>query len=57
MKIDEASINHNVVRLIKQIAEPIWEDIGNEKESLMRLAYIDGVTDMAKAMKEVLNAG
>lgn len=56
MKIDEGSINHNAMRLIKQVAEPAWENIGNDKESLMRLAYIDGITDMANAMKEVLNA-
>ena len=58
MKIDEGSINHNAVRLIKDAVEDIWEmDLaGDNKDAIIRLAYIDGIISMANVMKEVLNA-
>lgn len=57
MKIDEASINHNALRLIDDIVT--WDLSGNEEMhdiQLMTLGYIKGITDMAEALKEVLKA-
>jgi hypothetical protein len=61
MKIDEKSINHNAVRLIKDLIESRYEMIEEDKQSLergyllMTLGEIAGVIEMADAMKEVLN--
>lgn len=57
MKIDESCINHNAVRLI----DGSWENISGlegegEALQIMTLGYIKGITDMAKALKEVLKA-
>jgi len=64
MKIDEACINHNAVKLIDDIlADPYsWcytdESDAKKEETrncmLMAIGNIEGVIDMAKAMKEVL---
>lgn len=57
MKIDEASINHNALRLIKDTI--IWELSADEKMhdvQLMTLGYIEGITEMAEALKEALKA-
>ena len=67
MKIDEACINHNAVKLIDDIlADPYsWcfsganEEQGksdNHHSMLMAIGEINGVLDMARAMKEVLKA-
>lgn len=59
MKIDEACINHNAVRIISELSENIYafaDDITEQNRlyMAMTLAEIAGVVDMAKAMKEVL---
>ena len=56
MKIDEESINHNAVRLIDEL--DVWDLIGDDMHDyqVMTLGYIKGVTEMAKALKEVLKA-
>lgn len=56
MKIGEEDINHNAVRLIHEL--DIW-DLNDESMhdlQIMTLGYIKGVTEMAKALKEVLKA-
>ena len=56
MKIDEASINHNVVRLIKDL-DP-WdmsgETDGEDRLRIMTLGYIQGACDLANELKKVL---
>ena len=57
MKLDESSINHNALRLIKNEAEALYDFIGDdncEKYCLATLAEIRGIYLMADAMKEVL---
>lgn len=65
MKIDEACINHNAVRIIEELSAAAYdfcslkaEDAMSERENhnyaLMTLGNIVGVLDMARAMKEVL---
>jgi len=67
MKIDEASINQNAVRLIKDLVGTSYDmimpnDSGNYEFAeergymLMTLGEIQGVLDMAQAMKEALKA-
>ena len=62
MKIDEKSINHNAVRLVKDLIESRYEMIEEDKQSrergylLMTLGEIAGVIEMADAMKEVLKS-
>ena len=58
MKIDEACINHNAVRLINEIVGIPYE-YGDQDEStdhlrLLTLGAVRGVLDMAEAMKKVL---
>lgn len=57
MKITEDCINHNAIKLISENNNP-WETCDpNEDANNIRIAmlgYIQGVTDMAGAMKEVL---
>lgn len=59
MKIDEACINHNAVRLINEIMGNPYE-YGDQDEStdhlrLLTLGEVRGVLDMAEAMKAVLS--
>ena len=59
MKIDEACINHNAVRLINEIVGIPYE-YGDQDESadhcrLLTLGEVRGVLEMAEAMKEVLS--
>jgi hypothetical protein len=60
MKIDEKSINHNAVRLIKDLIEGRYVMIEEDKQSLergyllMTIGEIAGIIEMADAMKEVL---
>lgn len=56
MKIDEGSINHNAVRLIHELE--LWDITGDGMQDfqIMTLGYIKGVTELAKALKEVLKA-
>ena len=62
MKIDEKSINHNAVRLIKDLIESRYEMIEEDKQSrergylLMTFGEIAGIIEMADVMKEVLKA-
>lgn len=60
MKIDEGCINHNAVRLIKNLVGLRYELIMGEQTDeergflLMTLGEIGGIIDMAEIMKEVL---
>lgn len=60
MKIDEECINHNAVRMIKDLLESRYELIEEDKQSLergyllMTLGEIAGIIEMADVMKEVL---
>lgn len=60
MKINEDCINHNAVRLIKDLIEGRYETVEEEAAdsnylSLM-LGRIYGIIEMADVMKEVLKA-
>ena len=59
MKIDTESINHNAVRIIKDLVENrydmIMEATAEERGYLlMTIGEIAGIIEMANAMKEVL---
>ena len=62
MKITEDTINHNAVRIIDDLTsccyDMISEDNPNEERDylLMTLGEIQGVCDLARALKEVLKA-
>ena len=62
MKIDTESINHNAVRLIKDLLESRYDLIEEDKQDqelgylIMTLGEIAGIIEMAEAMKEVLKA-
>ena len=62
MKIDTESINHNAVRLIKDLLESRYDLIDEDKQDqelgylIMTLGEIAGIIEMANAMKEVLKA-
>ena len=62
MKINEESINHNAVRLIKDLLESRYDLIEEDKQDqelgylIMTLGEIAGIIEMADAMKEVLKA-
>lgn len=62
MKIDESCIDHNTVRLIRDLIDTRYELIDNDKPAqergytLMTLGEIAGVIEMSEAMKEVLRA-
>ena len=57
MKITEDCINHNAIKLISENNNPwgtcVPDDDGNNVRITM-LGYIQGVTDMAEVLKEVL---
>lgn len=60
MKIDEACVNHNALRIINDIVGIPYE-YGDQDENadhyrLMTIGAVRGVLDMAEAMKEVLKA-
>ena len=62
MKIDEKSINHNAVRMIKYLLESRYDLIEEDKQNqergylLMTIGEIAGIIEMADAMREVLKA-
>lgn len=62
MKIDDACIDHNIVRLIRDLIDTRYELIDNDKPAqergfmMMTLGEIAGVIEMAEAIKEVLRA-
>ena len=62
MKIDEECINHNAVRMIKDLLESRYDLIEEDKQDqelgylIMTLGETAGIIEMADAMKEVLKA-
>lgn len=62
VKIDTESINHNAVRMIKDLLESRYDLIEEDKQDqelgylIMTLGEIAGIIEMANAMKEVLKA-
>ena len=62
MKIDEASINHNAVRLIRELVSCRYDMIFKDDDrtergnALMTIGEIAGVCEMAEALKEILKA-
>jgi hypothetical protein len=60
MRINEECINHNAVRLIKDLLESRYDLIEEDKQDqelgylIMTLGEIAGIIEMADAMKEVL---
>lgn len=59
MKIDEACINHNVVRIIDKIVVAPYMLLNENKDDrhnkmLIMYGEIKGALEMAKALKEVL---
>lgn len=60
MKIDESSIDYNVVRLVKALVDSVYEcSDSNDDMDHIRLATlgeIKGICTMAETMKEVLKA-
>lgn len=58
MKIDEACINHNVTRMLKDVIDTPWEysedDAGMDHIRLVTLGYVKGILDFAETLKEVL---
>jgi hypothetical protein len=60
MRINEECINHNAVRLIKDLLESRYDLIEEDKQDqelgylIMTLGEIAGIIEMANAMKEVL---
>lgn len=60
MKIDEACINHNVVRLVDEMTAALYEfSDANDQDDHVRISTlggIRGVCDLANVLKEVLKA-
>ena len=60
MRISEENINHNVVRMIKDLLESRYDLIEEDKQNqelgylIMTLGEIGGIIEMADVMKEVL---
>lgn len=58
MKIDEACINHNVMRLTAEILTPLYDTLNsNDQDNLYRIEFlgeIKGMLMLADALKEVL---
>lgn len=54
MKIDEASINHNTVRLIKSLDLLNMIDEKDNEVRIMAIGYILGVCELADELKKVL---
>ena len=60
MKIDEACINHNVVRLVDDMTFSLYEYAdetpNDDHKRIATLCEIRGICDLANALKEVLRA-
>lgn len=60
MKIDDASINHNVVRLVDEATSSLYEIVDetpiDDHMRIATLGEIRGICELANALKEVLNA-
>ncbi len=54
MKIDEPCIDHNAVRLIKELVDTRYDMTDLPDIMKMTIGEIGGILEMAKAMKEVL---
>ncbi len=55
MKIDEGCINHNAVKLIREILEATTITSANgDNDRIWTLGYVQGIVDFAEAMQEVL---
>jgi len=60
MRIDEKCIDHNAVRIIKDLLESRYDLIEEDKQDqelgylIMTLGEIAGIIEFADAMKEVL---
>lgn len=57
MKITEECINHNALRLIAEIAREAWNVWSDERDAVKYLTHIDGIINLADALKEVLKNG
>ena len=51
MKIDEACIDHNVLRLVRKLTEDIYEYDDNIEWYKITLAEISGIITLAEALK------
>ena len=51
MKIDEACIDHNVLKLVRELTENIYEYGDNIEWYKMTLAEISGIITLAEALK------
>ncbi len=62
MRIDAECINHNAVRMIKDLLESRYEMIEEDEQSrergymLMTIGEIAGIIEMTEAMKEAWKA-
>lgn len=60
MKIDDACINHNVVRLVDEMTSSLYEyadETSNDDHMrIATLGEIRGICDLANALKEALKA-
>ena len=56
MKINEASINHNVAILVRDLNpwDMSGETEGEDRLRIMTLGYVQGVCDLADKLKRVL---
>ena len=56
MKIDEACINHNAVRLIKEVTDASWEYLEDKDKNgiLINQGFVNGITTFAEELKKVL---
>ena len=59
MKIDKATIDYNIHRMVKEIAgEWIYEgdEEDNKMQALLSIAEIKGMCEFAETMREVLDS-
>ena len=58
MKIDEACINHNVVRMVDEMISELYDFVNDDEDTdhmrIATLGEIRGICDLANALKEVL---
>lgn len=54
MKIDAATIDHNVLELIRELN--LWDVSGAPEIQHMCIGYIQGMEELAERLKEVLRA-
>lgn len=59
MKIDRECIDHNVVRLTKDLTECVYDFVSDDTKNiwaLITLIHIRGVIDLAEELKKVIDA-